>query len=131
MRFMNYSRQRELILDTLKDNVVHPSADYLYAIIKNELPNISLATVYRNLNKLAESGTIKKIEGLENSVHFDHNTHEHYHFICLNCKKIFDVTSDIAPDLNDKVSEKSGHKVVYHEITFRGICNECIRKGEE
>lgn len=62
---MNYSRQREVILQTLKDNVVHPTAEYLYAILKEKEPNMSLATLYRNLNQLADNGIIKKIDGLE------------------------------------------------------------------
>lgn len=62
---MNYSRQREVILQTLKDNVVHPTAEYLYAILKEKEPNMSLATLYRNLNQLADNGIIKKIDGLK------------------------------------------------------------------
>ena len=57
---MNYSRQREVILNTLKSNVVHPTAEYLYSVLKETEPNISLATLYRNLNQLAENGIIKK-----------------------------------------------------------------------
>lgn len=121
---MNYSKQRELILTALKENVVHPSAEYIYKILKAEHPTISLATVYRNLNKMAETGMIKKIEGLEDSDHFDHNTHEHYHLLCVKCNKIFDVPSDVAPDVC-KIVENSGFKILDHEITFRGICPEC------
>lgn len=99
---MNYSKQREIILDTLKSNVVHPTAEYIYEILKKEDSKISLATLYRNLNQLAENGLIKKIDGLESSSHYDHNTHAHYHFICDNCKKVFDVSCDIAPDIVKK-----------------------------
>ncbi|MDD3238471.1 MAG: Fur family transcriptional regulator [Candidatus Gastranaerophilales bacterium] len=128
---MNYSKQRELILETLTQNVVHPSADYIYNILKKTYPNISLATVYRNLNKLAELGVIKKIEGLEASDHFDHNTFEHYHLICIECGRIFDVPADIAPDICEKLEEKTGFKVIKHEITFRGVCPECQSKCEK
>lgn len=127
---MNYSKQRELVLNALKENVVHPSADYIYNILKRDHPNISLATVYRNLNKLAESGVIKKIEGLENSDHFDHNTFEHYHLICVNCGKIFDIPDDIAPEICEKVEKQLGFTILQHEITFRGICPHCNNKGD-
>lgn len=127
---MNYSKQRELILETLKENVVHPSADYIYAKIKDKLPNISLATVYRNLNQLAENGNIKKIEGLETSDHFDHNTHEHYHFLCEKCGRIFDIPKEVASDVCSNVKEQTGHIATYHEVTFRGICADCNRNGE-
>ena len=59
---MNYSKQREIILDTLRNNVVHPTAEYIYEILKEEDSKISLATLYRNLNQLADKGIIKKIE---------------------------------------------------------------------
>ena len=126
--FMNYSKQRELILNTLKENVVHPTAEYLYEILKENNPNLSLGTVYRNLNQLAENGTIKKIEGLENSSHFDHNTHEHFHFICDKCKRVFDISVNIAPDIALKTEKETGFTVKGYDIAIHGICNECKNK---
>lgn len=122
---MNYSRQREIILETLKANVVHPTAEYIHDVLKKTEPNISLATVYRNLNQLASFGIIKKIEGLEQSVHYDHNTHEHYHFICDNCKKVFDIEANVAPDIETKTHDKTGFLIHGHEINFHGLCSEC------
>lgn len=125
---MNYSRQRELILKTLKENVVHPTAEYLYEILKEKDAGISLATLYRNLNKLSEKGVIKKIDGLENSSHFDHNIHEHYHFICDKCKKVFDVPYEVAPNVAAKTEQTTGFKVKGYDIAIHGICNECSDK---
>ena len=68
---MNFSRQRRKILETLQNNVVHPSAEYIHQVLQKEHSKISLATVYRNLNKMAETGEIKKINGLEDSSHYD------------------------------------------------------------
>lgn len=84
---MNYSKQRELALKVLQKNMCHPTADFVYEQMRKDLPNISLATVYRNLNQLAEAGLIRKVEGLDGSVHFDHNTHNHYHLFALNVIK--------------------------------------------
>lgn len=122
---MNYSKQREIILDTLKSNVVHPTAEYIYEILKKEDSKISLATLYRNLNQLAENGIIKKIDGLESSSHYDHNTHAHYHFICDNCKKVFDVSCGIAPDIVKKIEDETGFIVSSHDIIIHGICKNC------
>lgn len=122
---MNYSKQRELILTALKENVVHPSAEYIYKVLKPDNPSISLATVYRNLNKMSEMGIIKKIEGLEDSDHFDHNTHEHYHLLCVKCNRIYDISAEIAPQVCKIVTENMGFDVIEHEITFKGICPEC------
>ncbi len=127
---MNYSKQRELILTALKENVVHPTAEYIYNILKPKNHSISLATVYRNLNKLAESGIVKKIEGLNGSDHFDHNTHEHYHLICVKCDKIYDIPKEVAPNACKMVENDLGFKVLGHELTFKGICPKCNNKGE-
>lgn len=122
---MNYSKQRELILNTLKENVVHPTAEYLYGKIKLKDSKISLATLYRNLNQLADNGIIKKIDGLEPSSHFDHNTHEHYHFICSKCHRVFDISADVAPDLIKKTENSTGFQIESHDIVFTGLCKEC------
>lgn len=122
---MNYSKQRDIILETLKENVVHPTAEYLYGILKEKETGISLATLYRNLNQLADKGIIKKIDGLETSSHFDHNTHEHYHFICDKCKRVFDIPVKIAPDVAAKTEQETGFQVKGYDIAIHGICNEC------
>ena len=122
---MNYSKQREIILNTLKENVVHPTAEYLYAKVKEKDPKISLATLYRNLNQLTENGIIKKIDGLENSSHYDHNTHNHYHFICKKCNRVYDIKSEVAPDLINKTEELTGFLIENHDIVFSGICKDC------
>jgi len=122
---MNYSKQREIILNTLKENVVHPTAEYLYDVLRQENSTISLATLYRNLNQLAEHGIIKKIDGLESSSHYDHNTHEHYHFICDNCKKVYDISANVAPDLVKKAQEETGFTITGCDIVFHGICKNC------
>lgn len=124
---MNYSRQREVILDTLKRNAVHPTAEGLFQIIKNEDPqsNIGIATVYRNLSKLADMGVIKRIEGLESSEHFDHNTYPHYHFMCTECGRVFDINADVAPDLLNNAQKQTGFIIHDYDIVFHGICNEC------
>lgn len=128
---MNYSRQREIILNTLKENVVHPTAEYLYDVLKKENPSISLATLYRNLNQLAENGIIKKIDGLESSSHYDHNTHEHYHFICNDCKKVYDISADVAPELVKKAQEETGFTITGYDIVFHGTCKNCNKVKEK
>ena len=127
---MNYSRQREIIFDTLKRNAVHPTADRLYNIIKKEQPdsNIGIATVYRNLKKMADNGNIKKISGLEEAEHFDHNTHNHYHFLCDKCKEVYDIDEDVAPGIIELVRQKTGFTVDSFDIVFHGICNKCKSK---
>ena len=107
-RAMNYSKQRETILKVLRENMNHPTADRLYELVRRELPDISLATVYRNLNRLAAAGTIRSIRDLDGSVHFDHNVEKHYHFICTKCNKVYDVPHDYAGS-GRKAARKDRH----------------------
>lgn len=125
---MNYSKQREIILDTLSKNAIHPTAEALLEFLKRDDSNVGMTTLYRNLNQLADAGLIKKIDGLEPSAHFDHNTFEHYHFICEKCKKVYDIPSSVAPGLVKNTTEATGFDITSHDIVFHGICSECKRK---
>lgn len=127
---MNYSKQREKILDVLTNNAVHPTAEALLAFLKDENSNVGFTTLYRNLNQLAEAGLIKKIDGLESSAHFDHNTHEHYHLICEECKKVFDIPADVAPDLVKNTQSATGFDIINHDIVFHGICSNCKKRKD-
>lgn len=127
---MNYSKQREKILEVLSNNAVHPTAEKLLEILKDEGAEIGMTTLYRNLNQLAQAGMIKKIDGLEPSAHFDHNTFAHYHFICLECNRVFDIPSDVAPNLVKNTQSATGFDIMNHDIVFHGVCSECKKRKE-
>lgn len=122
---MKYSKQRELILKTLQENPIHPTADEIYQLLRLELPSISLGTVYRNLNQLSESGEVMKITGLDGSIHFDHNTHKHYHFICNKCNKVYDIPAKAIPNIENSVEECTGLHVSECELVLKGLCRDC------
>lgn len=124
---MNYSRQRELILKIVQNDMSHPTVDSIYQALRKEIPNVSLATVYRNLNLLAENGEIRKIESLDGNAHFDFNTGKHYHFICIHCNKVYDIPCDVAPEVDKKAEELSGFKIISHDVSFQGICHDCLK----
>ena len=127
---MNYSKQREIILDVLTKHAIHPTAEELFEFLKHDNSNVGMTTLYRNLNQLAEAGLIKKIDGLEAPAHFDHNTFNHYHFICEKCKRVFDIPSEIAPDLVENTQKKTGFEIKSHDLVFHGICSECKKRKE-
>ena len=122
---MKYSWQRELIKKTVLDNRIHPTAEDVYLIVKAEHPNISLATVYRNLNSLSEKGLIKKISLPNAKDRFDGETNEHYHVSCTECNKIFDICLAVLSQLDDEVYKKTGVYVTGHELIIKGVCPEC------
>ena len=79
---MNYSKQRELVFQTVLQNPIHPTADAVYEQVRRENPKISLGTVYRNLNFLSEMGMLRKISMPVGSDRFDGRLDEHYHMAC-------------------------------------------------
>ena len=127
---MKYSKQKEAIYEGLKNNASHPTAERLYAILKESNPSLSLATVYRNLNKMAQFWIIKKIQGLVASDHFDHNTGEHFHFICEICNKIYDIPKEVAPEVMQNVENISNHKIFSFDLLMKGVCENCRKKEE-
>lgn len=102
----------------------HTKTDELIYYIKSQNINISLATIYRNLNVLEEDKLIRKIKFDEYDV-YEIISYNHYHFICLKCESIFDINpSDI--DLNvTNYMNKSGNNISNTELTFYGICSKC------
>ena len=125
------TKQRKIILETLKEYPLHPNANQLVELIVNKYKDFSVATVFRNLKQLAEEGIIKKIDGLDNTTHFDHNIHQHYHFLCKKCGKIYDVSDNIAPELIKKAESETGFIIEEHDIILQGICKNCIEKGDK
>ncbi|MFV0362087.1 MAG: transcriptional repressor [Suipraeoptans sp.] len=127
MATIKYSKQRASILDYLSDTKEHPTADTVYSDLRKTNPNISLGTVYRNLNLLADMGEIMKITTENGGVRFDYNTAPHYHVICKNCGSVQDLMLDA-----DKVSEfidlaESAYDgtIDSHSLLFYGSCNKC------
>lgn len=126
MATIKYSRQREAIKLYIINTKSHPTADTIYLHIKKEFPNISLGTVYRNLNLLYENGEILKISCGDGSDRFDGNTHPHSHFICTKCKNIFDLNMESIDHINTIAQANFNGKVIGHITYFYGICSECI-----
>lgn len=127
---MIYSRQRELILETVLENRVHPTADAVFARLKPDHPELSLATVYRNLNLLAKSGLLIKIPVPGGADHFDGTLEPHYHMICEKCGAMVDIPKEYVPAFDDTVGEKTGCRISGHAILFYGICKNCASSAK-
>ena len=122
---MKNSKQRNIILKIVQDNCSHPDAYTIYELARKELPNISLGTVYRNLNLLSELGSIKKIVVPSGNDRFDKTIINHSHFHCLKCSKVFDI--DVNLD-NNNIESNYGCKIVTEDIVIAGICKKCLKE---
>ena len=127
---MKFSRQREMILNQVRSFPIHPTADQVYTALKAENPNLSLGTVYRNLNQLSEMGMLLKIRIADGSDRFDGRTDDHYHMVCDDCKQVYDVELTELNELNKTITEKYGHRLTVVTLNLNGICCECRKKEQ-
>jgi len=116
--------QRQLIYDAVKQLNIHATAEQVFEHVVKKYPTISKATVYRNLNQMAELGELLNAGNLLGSTRYDHNCHEHYHFACEMCKRIFDVEGDFS-DVIENLRNKNGFDITSGGISFTGVCNNC------
>ncbi len=121
---IKYSRQREKILQVIQEAHTHPTADWIYARLKPEMPKLSLGTVYRNLNLLVQQGKIQSIP-LGSITRYDMRTSPHYHFICEKCGELYDVEEPLPQEYLNKIQKKTHHKILRHSLEFFGICQKC------
>lgn len=130
---MNFSRQREIIYDQVMKYPTHPTAEEVYRSLKEDNPNLSLGTVYRNLNQLSEAGMVLKIPIADGSDRFDGRTDRHYHMICEKCSRVFDVELDCLDGIPDDVMNAAGHRITRITLNLKGVCCECLsaEKGSE
>jgi len=125
------THQRAVILEELRSVKTHPSADELYAMVRQRLPRISLATVYRNLEFLTVQGLVQKIEVGGRQKRFDGNPEQHYHIRCMECGKVDDVELEQLENLEEGICKTCGYKVLGHSIEFIGLCPECRKKNNQ
>ncbi|MCI8639536.1 MAG: transcriptional repressor [Coprococcus sp.] len=125
MANLKYSRQREAIKDYLVSTTAHPTADTVYIHVRKEFPNISLGTIYRNLNLLADLGDVNKIITPDGSVRFDAYTKPHCHFCCKSCGKVIDMNPNHIEQIRQLASKDFDGKIEAYSILFTGLCNEC------
>ena len=125
---LRMTQQREIILKELKKFKGHPSADELYEKVRKKLSRISLATVYRNLEILAEAGQVSKIEISGRQKRFDNELHHHDHVYCLECHRVDNIDLDKESRAALEPQDPSGYDIDGYRIEFKGVCPGCLNK---
>ena len=122
-------RKRTAILSFLRQTKDHPSAEMVYNHLKQEIPDLSLGTVYRNLSMFKASGEIVSLGTVNGVERFDAIVEPHVHFICSGCGAVADLPQIEAPEeLNRQVSKATGGVVEICRLTFTGLCKDCMKK---
>ena len=124
------TRQRKVILDELRKLHSHPTADGLYTRVRRRLPRISLGTVYRNLEVMAEGGLIGKLDIGGRRKRFDGNAAQHCHVRCLTCGRVEDAKVRGIGALARNYGGLNGYEIVGHRLEFIGFCPTCKAKNE-
>ena len=118
------TRQRTIILEELRKVSTHPTADEVYTMVRQRLPRVSLGTIYRNLELLAEQGVILKIESAGNSKRFDANVRPHQHIRCQKCGRMADITPPVPiPDMRHIILP--GFAITAARLELDGLCDAC------
>ena len=128
-RNLRMTRQRRIILEELRRLYAHPSAEELYEAVREQLPRISLGTVYRNLEVLSELGKIQKLELGGTQKRFDWDTQKHYHIRCINCDRVDNARMGFMKNVEQSLSESTDFKVMDHRLEFLGLCPACLEKA--
>jgi Fur family transcriptional regulator, peroxide stress response regulator len=129
MKYRN-SRQRQRILEILKETKSHPTADWVYNKLKEEIPELSLGTVYRNLNVLLEQGHIEKLPFGSTFDRFEAKIKPHYHLVCDKCGLVEDFDMPQYTDINKKAEKLCSFKILRHRIDFFGFCKKCQKSSK-
>ena len=125
---IRYSKKREAILNVIQSTKCHPSADWVYQTLKPDHPDLSLGTVYRNLEFFRQHGAIQSVGVVKGQERFDATTAPHTHFVCSGCGCVIDLDEiELDAELDRTVCEKYGLAVARHELTFHGLCQDCAK----
>jgi len=130
MKAQRSTKQRKMILETVRADGNHPTADQIYLHVRGEDQKISRGTVYRNLNLLADNGEIRHVV-MPDADRFDWRMEPHYHLRCVRCGKVSDAPVPYSAELDRQISEQTGYGMVEHLTVFEGLCPDCRQKEEE
>ena len=116
------TKQRELIINILKQSDRHLTADEIFFLAKLKMPSIAMATIYNNLNAMNEAGLVKRlhIDGVADC--FDKIMEPHDHLLCDKCGKITDIKLH---SLSDMLEAEIGTEIEDYELTVHYVCPEC------
>ena len=128
---LKMTAQRRVILEELRKERTHPSADELYLRVRRRLPDISMATVYRNLEILTEHGLIRRLGEGGGPRRYDGVTEEHYHVTCDRCGRIGDVPLEAVNGFLNEAQKITDYAIKGYRLEFYGFCPRCKAEVEE
>ncbi len=127
MPIVRRSRKRDAILDLMRSTTCHPSADWVYQRMREQFPDVSLGTVYRNLKQLSEEGLIKSVGVVDGQERFDARISPHSHFVCNQCGAVQDLPNCVSEETIAPLGEEYGFVEQSYELHIYGVCKDCAQ----
>lgn len=125
-----YSKKRQAVLECLRSTTSHPTAEWIYERLRPVYPDLSLATVYRNLSQLKEAGLVRSVGIVNGNEHFDANMAPHSHAICDCCGAIIDIKDmHVSPQLIHLAEDTTGFHISEASLQFTGLCGKCLHNS--
>ncbi|SHO81034.1 Ferric uptake regulation protein FUR [hydrothermal vent metagenome] len=128
---LKYTKQRELIIETIFNDREHHTPEEIYMLIKEQNPDINLgiATVYRTLSILEESDLVSSISFGADGKKYELSLKEHHdHLVCDECGKIIEFHNEIIEHQQELIAKEFNFKMTSHIMQLVGICQECQDK---
>jgi Fur family peroxide stress response transcriptional regulator len=131
-----HSKKRDAILRVVRSTDSHPGAQWVYDQLKADIPGLSLATVYRNINLFQQEGAVVSVGVVDGEERFDGRVAPHPHFVCGCCGRVFDYDalelpprfSKLMENLKDMENTQGGFIIDYRRTVFNGLCADCTAK---
>jgi Fur family peroxide stress response transcriptional regulator len=121
-----HSDKRDAILRVIQSTESHPGAQWVYDRLKPLIPDLSLGTVYRNINVFRDEGAVVSVGVVQGEERFDGRVEPHPHFVCENCGAVIDLAWDVQLEQNVGVSiEIQNCAIDKRKTQFYGICKDC------
>jgi Fur family peroxide stress response transcriptional regulator len=130
-----HSKKRDVILELLQSTTSHPSARWIYEELRDRIPGLSLATVYRNINLFLKEGLVYSVGVVNGEERFDGYVTPHPHLVCSHCGSVIDIPTPDKEMVN-LIAEKEqaarlfppGFSIDYRKMVFYGVCSACNNK---
>lgn len=122
------TKQLQAIRAFAESSKSHPTAEDVYCEIIKTVPDISLRTVYRNLNKLSEQGILRKIQVANAPDRFDSTLEPHQHILCTSCNEFIDVFLNNEEKLFNELHDLCGYIITGIDVVYRGTCPKCNKQ---
>jgi Fur family ferric uptake transcriptional regulator len=129
-QFQRNTQQRQVILEELRKVTSHPTVAELHTMVRSRLPKISLGTVYRNLDLMAQMGIIQKLETTGAEARFDGNADRHDHLRCVQCGKVEDIGQGPLGRSAARGRDFRGYRILGHRLEFVGLCPRCQKRSK-